>query len=340
MIGAFALAFVSRANAQMRPIDLPAETRTETRTETGTAIGRETGTETETGTQAVPEEPIGPRPDELRLDGTDQWNPGWSLEFGSAGRFARERARHLVLVHVRATVPGRDMPLLDGSLLARGVGLGVWLTDPNGRARLFTSAALLVDTVIEKVTWNGRPLTVRRLVPIGDGGLIELVVDERAQDAAILDPTPPPADRGPRPVFVVAPTEDPEGAPGASDADGNLTLTNKPPRRAGSGPRGAIGGRAPPRSLTEDERLAPAWARGLIVEWAEPPLDHLAGAEPRVVPGTPYFDATGRVVGIALRQSPVTPETISLILRGDVLREWLRPEGPPYDHDLPPAGAR
>jgi hypothetical protein len=47
--------------------------------------------------------------------------------------------------------------------------------------------------------------------------------------------------------------------------------------------------------LTEDERLAPAWARGLIVEWAEPPLDHLAGAEPRVVPGTPYFDATGRV---------------------------------------------
>ena len=230
-----------------------------------------------------------------------------TLDVEAAAALAKQLATSVVLLDVVLAVP----EWADKSLAPRGNALAVCVVGPDGLKHLVTSGPLVTDSA--SVSLHARAESeastpIRGWRPLGDGALAELLLDGDCGVAAGLPREAPPA----------APDSlDPREGP---ELDSPIAFVPKPVFAVAA------------------EMEPPTLSTGATVERLRPPLDHLIAVTPATLPGTAWFDVTGHVMALAYRTSP-QDDDLALAVRGETLREWLRPEGPPYDSDPPAAGA-
>lgn len=239
-----------------------------------------------------------------------------NLDYAASERLARRLTRSVALVDVVLTVPD----WADKALAPRGVAVAVVTRGPDQVDRLVMSGPIAADAaslVVHLPSGETRPALAWH--PIGDGALAVLDgIDLSGWTVAPLpsEPAPPPAEGATAPA-----PGDPLGAP---------ILDELTPDTYGEKARFA------PRPVfaVAIDASPPVLARGATVERMRPPLDFLVSVNPNTSPGTAWFDISGGLVAVTIRPSPEEDEH-ALAVRGETLREWLRPEGPPYDPEAP-----
>jgi hypothetical protein len=253
-----------------------------------------------------------------RADDFDDAN----LDYAASERLAERLAHSVVLLDVTLAVPD----WADKALAPRGLALGVVCRGPDGVDHLVASGPIASDAasfVAHLPSGKLAPVTSWR--PIGDGALAVLSgVPLEGWTPAPLPADPPPPRPPDQDALGDRPKADRPEALGAPILD-QETLVDYDDK-AWFTPR--------PLFAVAIDAQPPVLGRGATVERMRPPLDFLLAVNPKTTPGTAWFDIAGGLVAVTIRPSPEKDE-LGLAVRGEVLREWLRPEGPPYDPEAP-----